>query len=152
MAARDFNDDKKDAGEIGAGHAVTALYEIVPATERAADPELPPLKYQSPRKEVGDNADELLTVNLRYKQPDGDKSKLISVALEGEETPWREASENLRFASAVAGYGMILRGSAHKGTADWELVRELAESALGDDEDGHRAEFLTLVDAAATLK
>lgn len=162
MAAQDFHDDKKDAGEIGAGHSVTALYEIVPATERKpAAAELPPLKYQNARqakdaknaKDANDaNDKELLTVNLRYKQPDEDKSQLLSVAVGTDKTAWQDASENLRFASAVAGFGMILRGSVHKGAADWKLVRELAGTAIGDDKAGHRAEFLELIDAASAVK
>jgi len=162
MAAQDFHDDKKDAGEIGAGHSVTALYEIVPATERnPAAAELPPLKYQNAReakdaknaKDANDaNDKELLTVNLRYKQPDADKSQLLSVAVGTDKTAWQDASENLRFASAVAGFGMILRGSVHKGAADWKLVRELAGTAIGDDEAGHRAEFVELIDAASAVK
>jgi len=154
LAARDFNDDKKDAGEIGAGHSVTALYQVVPAKTDAkdVDPEISPLKYQSERKPNAENADELLTVNLRYKQPDGNTSKLLSVPVEKADNEWKDASENLRFAASVAGYGMLLRGSAHKGTADWKLVKALAGSAMGEDENGYRAEFLTLVESAETAR
>jgi Ca-activated chloride channel homolog len=147
---QDFNDDKKDAGEIGAGHTVTALYEIVPPGESIEGGSVDPLKYQT---EVRPNnaaaqSGELMTVKLRYKQPDGDTSKLISVAVKdrtGELTP------NLGFAAAVAEFGMLLRRSEHKGQTTWSSAKELARRHRGEDPDGYRAEFARLVDLAAAL-
>ncbi len=146
---RDFNDDKKDAGEIGAGHTVTALYEIVPPGEPLEGAGVDPLKYQEGSKpNATAKSDELMTVKLRYKQPDGDTSRLISVAVNarvGELTP------NLGFASAVAEFGMLLRRSEFKGQATWTTAQELARKYRGDDPDGYRAEFVRLVDLAAAL-
>ena len=149
LAHRDFNDDRKDAGEIGAGHTVTALYEIVPVGVEVTVPGIDPLKYQTtPRPMPGAASDELMTVKLRYKQPDGDVSQLISVPVRdraGALTP------NLGFAAALAEFGMLLRKSAHVGTASWDQARDLARRYRGDDPDGYRAEFIRLVELAAAL-
>ena len=147
---QDFNNDKKDAGEIGAGHTVTALYEIIPPGEPIEGGTIDPLKYQDGSKaNATATSDELMTVKLRYKQPDGDTSKLISVAVRdrvGELTP------NLGFASAVAEFGMLLRGSEFKGQATWSSAQELARRYRGDDPDGYRAEFVRLVELASALE
>lgn len=149
LAHRDFNDDRKDAGEIGAGHTVTALYEVVPVGVPIAVPGVDPLKYQAPQRPTpGAVTDELLTVKLRYKQPDGDVSQLMSVAVRdraGALTP------NLGFAAAVAEFGMLLRRSEHAGQATWDQARDLARRYRGSDPDGYRAEFVRLVDLAAAL-
>ena len=146
---QDFNNDKKDAGDIGAGHTVTALYEIIAAGERLEGGSVDPLKYQEGAKpNAAAKSDELMTVKLRYKQPDGDISKLISVAVRdrsGELTP------NLGFASAVAEFGMLLRKSEHKGQATWTTAQELARRYRGEDPDGYRAEFVRLVELASAL-
>ena len=146
---QDFNNDKKDAGEIGAGHTVTALYEIVPPGEPLEGGSVDPLKYQDVSKpNAAAKSDELMTVKLRYKQPDGDTSQLMSIAVRdraGELTP------NLGFASAVAEFGMLLRGSEFKGQATWSTAQELARRYRGDDPDGYRAEFVRLVELAAAL-
>jgi Ca-activated chloride channel family protein len=146
---QDFNNDKKDAGDIGAGHTVTALYEIIPPGEPLEGPGVDPLKYQqSVKPNAAAKSDELMTVKLRYKQPDGDTSRLISVAVRdrgGELTP------NLGFASAVAEFGMLLRQSEHKGHATWTTAQELARRYRGEDPDGYRAEFVRLVELAAAL-
>jgi Ca-activated chloride channel homolog len=150
LAAEDFNDDKKDAGEIGAGHSVTALYEVVPVGVDIALRGVDPLKYQSPRfASAGSQGDELLTVKLRYKDPDGDESRPLSVVVKDDLE--RPASANARFASAVAGFGMLLRGSEHKGSATFEQVAELARGAVGPDPDGYRAQFCQLVASAEAL-
>jgi Ca-activated chloride channel family protein len=149
LAHQDFNDDKKDAGEIGAGHTVTALYEIVPPGEPIEGGPIDPLKYQEQvRPNAASKSDELMTVKLRYKQPDGDTSRLISVAVRdrtGDLTP------NLGFASAVAEFGMLLRKSEFRGQASWSSAQELARRFRGDDPDGYRAEFIRLIDLAAAL-
>jgi Ca-activated chloride channel family protein len=148
MAAEDFNDDRKDAGDIGAGHTVTALYEIVPVGVPVKLPGVDPLKYQAPRRATAANNGELLTLKLRYKEPAGSESRLLSTAVTAEPGA---GSANVRFAAAVAGFGMLLRESEHRGTMTFEKVRELARSAQGPDVEGYRAEFLTLVERAAQL-
>jgi Ca-activated chloride channel family protein len=146
---QDFNDDKKDAGEIGAGHTVTALYEIVPPGEAIEGGSIDPLKYQNRTKpSEASQSGELMTVKVRYKQPDGDASKLISRAVAdrvGALTP------QLGFASAVAEFGMLLRRSEFKGEATWASAQELARRHRGEDPDGYRAEFVRLVELAASL-
>ncbi len=161
LADRDFRDDTKDAGEIGAGHHVTALYEITLVGEGEVDGTggAEPFKYQPNVKAdsgkpiavtrsqdlASDISHELLTVKLRYKQPDGDKSRLLEVPLADAGGRFDDASANLRFASAVAAFGMILRGSEHAGGATLPMVAEIAGGSLGADDGGYRAEFLDLV-------
>jgi len=153
MAAQDFNDDTKDAGEIGAGHTVTALYEIVPKAD-AKKPAVDDLKYQK-RVNVtpGDPAShELLTVKLRYKQPDADTSTKREFPLKDNTgNPQQTPSENFDFAAAVAMYGLLLRDSKYAGSANLDLVRELAVGAMGKDAEGHRSEFVQLVDKTRSL-
>jgi Ca-activated chloride channel family protein len=145
----DFNDDRKDAGDVGAGHSVTALYEVVPAGQDVALPGVDPLKYQEARRPAAAaGSGELLTLKLRYKQPEGGASRLLTTLVKDE---GREPSANLRFAAAVASFGMLLRDSEHKGTATWAQAAALARGAAGDDPDGHRAEFLGLVERAQRL-
>ncbi|MCX6897394.1 MAG: von Willebrand factor type A domain-containing protein [Verrucomicrobia bacterium] len=153
LAKEDFNNDRKDAGEIGAGHSVTALYEIVPAGQPLPTPAVDPLKYQpapKPTAPVSDN-NELLTVKLRYKQPDGDKSALIEQSLTDGDKSYATASRDFKFAAAVAEFGMVLRDSEHKGNATLAAVLELAEESRGPDSSGYRTEFLSLVKKAQAL-
>jgi Ca-activated chloride channel family protein len=160
LAAQDFNDDKKDAGEIGAGHTVTALYELIPAgregkQETANLPKVDPLKYQQPKSELEPTAaaesGEMLTLKLRYKQPDGDTSKLIERPLKGEVRDYAKASGEFKFAAGVASFGMVLRRSAYRGTATLDAALELAQEGLGKDEAGYRREFLDLVRRAKEI-
>ena len=159
MAAKDFNDDTKDAGEIGAGHGVTALYEIVPTAAADNSPVIDePLKYQpnetvaaKPAAAAGPASSELLTLKLRYKEPTGDTSQERAFPLEDTGTTFENASTNLRFAAAVAEFGMLLRGSAHRGQASLAHVTATAAGALGTDPGGLRAEFLDLVREAGAL-
>ncbi|UKN02804.1 von Willebrand factor type A domain-containing protein [Paracrocinitomix mangrovi] len=148
----DFNDDTKDAGEIGAGHSVTALYEVVlkgQGTE-ATQPKVDPLKYQT--QDVSKNhGNEMLTVKFRYKAPDGDTSKLLERVLENKITAENKLSENFNFSAAVAEFGMLLRDSEHKGTASFDHVLAVASKNMGGDKNGYRAEFLKLVDAAKVV-
>jgi Ca-activated chloride channel family protein len=150
---RDFNDDTKDAGEIGAGHTVTALYEVVPKGDFAAPPpEVDPLKYQSERGLSNAAASsELLTVKLRYKRPDADRSVLFSHVVRDGGATIEQASADFRWAAAVAGFGMLLRQSEQRGDASFALVRKLARSAIGADAGGDRREMLELVDRAEAL-
>ncbi len=153
LAAEDFNNDKKDAGELGAGHTVTALYEIVPAG--AEDESLPPvdeLKYQAPRPAAGAvGGTELLTVKFRYKKPDGKKSMLISRPLADENRDWSLASADFKFAASAAGFGMMLRASKTRGDLGYDKVRTMAREGLGKDEDGYRAEMIRLIAKAELL-
>ncbi len=141
----DFNDDKKDAGEMGAGHTVTALYEIVPANSKSRKhrPSVDPLKYQTTETVSGKVSDELLTIKLRYKEPDGNKSKLMEIPLENSVV--KNTSDNFRFSVAVAEFGMLLRNSEFAGDISVDSILELARSAKGDDEEGYRSEFIQLV-------
>ncbi|MDB4403830.1 VWA domain-containing protein [Akkermansiaceae bacterium] len=145
----DFKNDKIDAGDIGAGHRVTAFYEIIPTgVDTAKIPD--GLKYQKEKKpvvvprEIVDSP-EMLTVKLRYKQPDGDVSTELAQTLTDKNGSWSQASEDFRFSSGVALWGMLLRDSKHTGSGNSELVTKLALSAKGDDEEGQRTEFLDLL-------
>ncbi len=152
----DFNNDKKDAGELGSGHSVTALYEVVPADGQTSDNEsssVDPLKYQ---KNTVDpkayKAKEMLTVKFRYKQPDGEVSKLIETVVVDAKTPLEKTSDNFRFSAAVAEFGMLLRDSEFKGKATYTQVADLASKARGKDEEGYRIEFINLVKSSEFLQ
>jgi Ca-activated chloride channel family protein len=152
LAARDFNDDRKDAGEIGAGHTVTALYEIVPAGQKVENPGVDELKYaQPPAGQDGSGSGELLTVKLRYKEPEGDVSKPLNVGVLDARTAYADASADFKFAAAVAEFGMLLRGSRYKGQASYGSAAELARGSVGSDLQGRRAEFVKLVESARSL-
>jgi Ca-activated chloride channel family protein len=146
----DFNDDSEDAGELGAGHSVTALYEVIPVgVDSDVDlPEIDELRYQDEPNVPTSDRDELLFVKLRYKAPTADESQLIERPVSDRATMLGETSDDFRFAAAVASFGMWLRQSEHRGRSDLSLVRELAENARGEDEDGYRGEFLELLDLA----
>jgi len=148
---KDFKDDKKDAGEIGAGHTVTALYEIIPATAESMS--LPSdLKYQDRMVKHGvAGSDEILTVKIRYKEPDGQTSEEFSEVLRGTPEALSRTSDNFRFSAAVAEFAMLLRDSEFKGDADWDSVKELAGAAIGKDNFGYRAEFINLVRRVSIL-
>ena len=154
LAKEDFNDDKKDAGEIGAGHTVTALYEVVPAGADAAaatTPKVDELKYQKPALQRVASG-ELLTLKLRYKDPDGDASKLLEFPVTDAGLAYAKATGDYKFAAAVAAFGMILRDSPHKGDATLAGVIELAQEGVGPDENGYRAEFVGLAHKARQIK
>jgi Ca-activated chloride channel family protein len=145
----DFNDDKKDAGEIGAGHSVTALYEIVPAGVPVPEGNVDTLKYQQPPQPTPNaSSNELLTVKLRYKDPTGDESKLISRTIPNKVEP---PSANLGFASAVSELGMLLRQSKYAPAASFDTAIARARKFRGADPDGYRAEFVKLAELAASL-
>jgi Ca-activated chloride channel family protein len=153
LAAEDFNDDKKDAGEIGAGHSVTALYEVVPTGLKVDVSNVDPLKYQATSRPGEDSpvSDELLTLKLRYKDPDAETSKLLEFPLLDAGPRFGQASTDFQFAAAVASFGMLLRNSEHKGTATYDAVLEIATAAQGPDVHGYRAELLEMVRKAKTL-
>lgn len=148
---RDFNDDRKDAGDIGAGHSVTALYEIIPAGQKVENDGIE-LRYGQVQPSDSSFNNELLTVKLRYKKPNGSESKLLSQGLIDRESSIENASENLRFAASVAEFGLLLRDSRYKGSASFRNVSNLAKGALGNDLRNYRNDFLTLVGKAQQLK
>jgi Ca-activated chloride channel homolog len=148
LAHEDFNDDKKDAGEVGAGHSVTALYEIVPAGTEVDAATIEPLKYQRRPEPGGQHRDELASVRVRYKSPDGDSSRLVSAVIRNRVQPM---SPNLGFASAVAEFGMLLRASEHRGNASYYSAVSRARAFRGTDREGYRAEFVRMAELAARL-
>lgn len=152
LAHEDFNDDTKDAGEIGAGHSVTALYEVIPAGAGELSPSVDALEYQD---EGGlsdaSKSNDLMSVKIRYKAPDADTSEKLSFPVADTDRTAEAASDNFRFSASVAAFGMLLRNSSHKGDADWALVTDLAQNARGSDRDGSRAEYVQLVQKAKRL-
>ncbi len=154
LAKEDFNDDKKDAGELGSGHTVTALYEVIPVGVKSEFLKgVDPLKYQKEVKPLSktSHAGEILTVKFRYKAPDGDVSRLIEHAVKDEQVPIAKTSDNFRFAASVAEFGMLLRKSEFKANASYENVVRQARKAKGEDEEGYRAEFIRLAESAGML-
>ena len=154
LAKEDFNDDKKDAGEIGAGHSVTALYELVPAgiDVDAIGPKVDELKYQSESKPTdAADSEELMTLKLRYKEPDGEASQLVEFPIVDGFVPFDDADNDLRFAAAVASFGMQLRRSPYAGSWTLSDAMNTANRAKGTDRDGLRDEFVTLVQKASEL-
>lgn len=165
LRPEDFNNDKIDAGEIGAGHSVVALYEVVPAGQPVpgATPTVDPLKYQgapapsvdAPVIKTVSPTPELLTVKLRHKAPDGDRSErsyeepLVDRGAPGE---YEKASADFKFAAAVAGFGMLLSDSAYKGSTTFDSIAELAQEGKGADASGYRAGFIELVHRARALR
>jgi Ca-activated chloride channel family protein len=177
LRTEDFNNDKKDAGEIGAGHTVTAFYEIVPADKKVDVAPIDELKYQKPvgrtilsvDKSTNDKgkdqkaetdkivrptdvSNELLTLKMRYKAPDGDTSKKLEWPITDDGKSFSAATTDMKFASAVAGFGMLLRNSEYKGNLTYAAVQELAQSGIGDDPHGYRKEFLEMVRTARELR
>jgi Ca-activated chloride channel family protein len=152
LAARDFNNDWKDGGEIGAAHTVTALYEIIPASH-AVRPEVDPLKYQSsPRPVCTSITGELLTVKIRYKHPDGNRSAKFEFALDDNGCRYEDASRDFKFASAVACFGLLLRHSPYVSNVSYDDVINWAHDAKGSDRGNYRSEFINLVETARALR
>jgi Ca-activated chloride channel homolog len=151
LANEDFKNDAKDAGEMGSGHTVTAIYEIIPAgVESSFLPDK--LKYQQfTQTFMGSNSEEVCTVKIRYKQPDADKSVQLEEVVKDTHIALEKTSENFRFSAAVAEFGLLLRGSDFKGSANYEQVINLAKNAFGKDSEGYRAEFLKLVKTTKLL-
>lgn len=150
----DFNNDKKDAGELGSGHTVTALYEVIPVGVKSNFPGIDPLKYQTNKKKepvVIHDSNEIMTIKFRYKKPDGITSKLMVHALVDEQVPLMKSSDNFRWSAAVAAFGMLLRDSEYVKGYTWEEVAQLAGGARGRDEQGYRIEFINLVKSQGLL-
>ncbi|MBI2814870.1 MAG: VWA domain-containing protein [Opitutae bacterium] len=167
LAKEDFNNDKVDAGDIGAGHTVTALYEVVPVgVGMETAPGVDPLKYQRPAGQQESRSSllagrdlsgptarqtEMLTVKIRYKEPAGDVSSKLEFPLTDTGARFEDASPDFKFAAAVAGFGLALRDSPHKGALTLAQVAEWGRAGLGGDVGGYRTEFMTLVGEAASL-
>ena len=149
LRKEDFHDDSKDAGDIGAGHSVTALYELVPPDGDLALAQVDPLKYQTTAvSSSAKSSPELLTLKLRYKAPDSDTSKLMTMTVGDESGPFATATDNLRFAASVAELGMLLRNSPYKGQSSFGQAREIAQKSLGRDIEGYRHDFLSMISMA----
>jgi Ca-activated chloride channel family protein len=150
LRTEDFADDTKDAGEMGAGHSVTVLYELKMSDEAQASRR--ELRYQSSEvREEAKSSNELLLIKFRYKKPGEEQSRYVEKPILFDPQPLEATSDNYRFSAAVSAFGLILRDSAYKGTADYDLVLELAGQALGPDREGYRREFLSLVKTARQL-
>lgn len=148
----DFADDTKDAGELGSGHTVTALYEIIPYGSKEQIPGVDELKYQETKiSPDAFRSKEVLTIKLRYKKPDGDTSILLTQPLEDRQVDLSDTTDSFRFSAAVAAFGMILRDSEFKGQATLDSVLEMARQSRGEDKHGYRAEFISLVELASLL-
>jgi Ca-activated chloride channel family protein len=151
LAAEDFKDDTKDAGELGSGHTVTALYEIIPAGVKDSFVKIAdPLKYQLPMGEIADHP-EIMTIKLRYKEPGGEVSKLIEKPVIDSHLPLSNTSDNFRFSAAVAEFGLLLRDSGYKQQSSYSQVVSLAKSGKGKDDAGYRSEFIRLVESASSF-
>lgn len=151
LRAEDFNDDKKDAGELGAGHTVTALYEIIPTGIQSEFSNIDELKYQKNSITASaEDTQEIMTIKFRYKKPEGTTSKLIVHPLVDKNINLKNTSENFRWATAVAAFGMILRESEYVKDFTCHDVIQLANSAKGVDENGYRIEFVNLVKSFET--
>lgn len=145
----DFNDDRKDAGEIGIGHSVTALYEVIPVGVKS---NIDPLKYQKqPEIRKINTNPELLTVKLRYKPVSASQSQKLEIAVTDKNIPLSKTSDNFRFSAAVAGFGMLLTHSPYIGEYNFGDIRKLAGNAVGMDPEGYRKEFIRMVQNAELL-
>jgi Ca-activated chloride channel family protein len=154
LAHQDFADDSKDAGEMGAGHSVVVLYEVVPAGGRVPDlASATELRYQRPGEPSAAAASgELLTVKARWKEPEGAASQVFELPVRDGAANYSWASGDFKLAAAVASFGMLLRGSEHRGTATFDTALELAqEAAAAGDPEGYRRELVELVLRAKEL-
>jgi Ca-activated chloride channel family protein len=146
LKSEDFNNDKKDAGELGSGHTVTALYEVIPVGVKSEFFHVDELKYSTTTINPSSKASgELMTIKLRYKKPDEDVSKLIVHPLADSNTDLAKASENFRWSASVAAFGMLLRESEYLNGFSYDKVLAIAQSAKGEDEEGYRIEFINMV-------
>ncbi len=152
LAKEDFNNDKKDAGELGPGHTVTALYEIIPSGSIQKVNDIDPLKYQENKiLNSAASSNEIMTVKFRYKPPKENESKLIVVSVADNNTAISKTTDNFRFSAAIAGFGMLLRDSKFKNDLTYNKVIALAKNSRGYDENGYRSEFLNLVEECSLL-
>ena len=154
LSAEAFDDDTKDAGELGAGHSVTALYEVIPVGVDS-EVKLPDIEASGSQGTGSDSVtfgtDELMQVRLRYKLPDHNDSQLLTYPLADKGLRLEEASIDFKFSAAVAAFGMVLRGSQYKGSANFDQALNWASNSQGADLDGYRAEFIRLVRTSKTI-
>lgn len=154
LQKEDFNDDKKDAGDMGSGHTVTALYEIIPVgVQDTFLRDVDKLKYQSNEQALSKTSfgNELMTIKFRYKEPQGSVSRLIEHPVVDNAVAFDNASVNLKFATAVAEFGLLLRNSGFKGDANYQQALKIAESSMGMDVEGYRKEFVQLIKQTVSL-
>lgn len=152
MANEDFNDDTKDAGELGAGHTVTALYEIIPVGIKSDFvKQVDDLKYQKTTTTKNAKSDEIMSLKLRYKEPSSSTSQLISTTIQQQQNQFDASSQNFKFSASVAAFGMLLRESTFKGASSYDKVLEWAKVAKGTDKEGYRAEFISLVSSCQAM-
>jgi Ca-activated chloride channel family protein len=154
LAKEDFNNDKKDAGDMGSGHTVTAFYEIIPAgVKDNFSSSVDPLKYQKTKDAPAGNnySDELMTIKFRYKQPGSDSSKMSLATVADKPADFKSTSDDFRFAAAVAEFGMLLRGSEYKQKSSFDQAISIAKGAKGKDDDGYRSEFVRIAESARSL-
>jgi Ca-activated chloride channel homolog len=153
LKSEDFNNDKKDAGELGSGHTVTALYEIIPVGVESEFSKIDDLKYQSNNKveKISSTTNELMTIKLRYKKPDEDVSKLIVHPLIDSNVALSKTSNNFRWSASVAAFGMLLRDSEYCKDYSYEKVVQLAQASKGEDKEGYRIEFINMVKSMGLL-
>ena len=147
---QDFRNDQKDAGEIGAGHTVTAFYELIPAGVETLNEANRPSEFVEQNRSIGSDSGTMLTVNLRYKQPDSEVAQEFQVRV-AKDSLSEQTSTDFQFASSVLAYGMLLRESQYAGKATWEWVISTAKSSTGKDPSGLRAEFVQLAMAASRM-
>jgi len=157
LGAQDFNNDQKDAGDMGAGHTVTALFEVVPRGVEINVDAVNLLRYQpqpqpQPLARDAQTSREMLNLKIRYKDPEASESRLLSVPLVDRGGSFANASADFRFAAAVAGFGMILRDSPYKGSANLDWVIATAASSRGADKNGYRQEFIGLAERASQIR
>jgi Ca-activated chloride channel homolog len=153
LKSEDFNNDKKDAGELGSGHTVTALYEIIPVGVESEFSKIDDLKYQANNKveKIASTTNELMTIKLRYKKPDEDVSKLIVHPLIDSNVAFSKTSDNFRWSASVAAFGMLLRDSEYCKDYSYDKVVQLAQASRGEDKEGYRIEFINMVKSMGLL-
>jgi Ca-activated chloride channel family protein len=151
LKKEDFNNDRKDAGDMGAGHTVTALYEIIPANADTT-PIVDDLKYQKNEPVTELSTNEMATVKIRYKKPDGNSSSLIKTVVYSDSfKDFEKASSDTRFAVTVAAAGMLLKNSKETGNLKWGSVLDWAKRSKGSDDSGYRAEFINMVEKSELI-
>jgi Ca-activated chloride channel homolog len=152
LNAEDFKNDKKDAGEMGSGHQVTALYEIIPVGVEESIPDIDPLKYQKKeRVNNGDNSNEVATLKFRYKKPDESSSIADSITIDEPKNKQAATSSNFKLTAGIAQFGMLLRNSEFKGNSTVENTVELIKTGRGNDEEGYIGEMIRMIESAQAL-
>ena len=148
----DFNNDRKDAGDLGSGHTVTALYEIIPVGVKSEYYHIDELKYQRDKSESSEaNGNEWLTVKLRYKVPGQSTSNLLEHNMRRDRSIERESSEDFRWSACVAAFGMLLRDSQYAADLEHKDIIDMAQKARGWDAEGYRSEFISIVKSHEVL-